>query len=126
MCLFFRGFFVGFMIPLITMVLALLVFVLGSSKYIISKPQGSVVAKTLNICWEAVWTNRQAETGGSAVMLDRSKHEHGGSYSDSEVEMVKLVTRLFPFLVCVIGNMQSTLHDDAKLFITLKFQVLVP
>jgi hypothetical protein len=55
----------------------------------------------LQICVEGYWTNRNAVTG-TAHALDRAKTQHGGSYSDVQVESVKLVTRLMPYLALVV------------------------
>lgn len=90
------GFFVGYMIPLIMMALAVLIFISGTAKYKITQPKGSVVAQTIRICYEAVWTNRHVS--GATQVLDKASVAHGGSYSQKQVEAVKLVTRLMPFL----------------------------
>jgi hypothetical protein len=50
---------------------------------------------------EGYWTNRNAVTG-TAHALDRAKTQYGGSYSDVQVESVKLVTRLMPYLALVV------------------------
>ena len=39
------GFFVGYMIPMITMALAIIIFYAGTSKYKRTEPQGSAVEK---------------------------------------------------------------------------------
>lgn len=55
----------------------------------------------MQICFEALWTNRAAQTG-TPHRLDRAKTQHGGSYSELQVEGVKLVTRLMPYLALVV------------------------
>ncbi len=45
------GFFVGYLIPAIMMALAIAVFVLGTPKYRIQKPQGSVLAKSVRVSY---------------------------------------------------------------------------
>jgi Na+-driven multidrug efflux pump len=50
---------------------------------------------------EALWTNRATDTG-TPHRLDRAKSKFGGSYSDTQVEGVKLVTRLMPYLALVV------------------------
>lgn len=97
------GFFVGYLIPCIMMGLAVFIFIAGTPKYVIQKHQGSVLAATLKVLREAVWTNRQANTGtGSGHILDKARRQYGGSYSDDVVESVKLVTRLLPFLAVLV------------------------
>eukprot|EP00602_Paraphysomonas_sp_CaronLab_P012061 CAMPEP_0185040878 /NCGR_PEP_ID=MMETSP1103-20130426/39487_1 /TAXON_ID=36769 /ORGANISM="Paraphysomonas bandaiensis, Strain Caron Lab Isolate" /LENGTH=538 /DNA_ID=CAMNT_0027580373 /DNA_START=191 /DNA_END=1807 /DNA_ORIENTATION=+ len=89
------GFFVGYMIPCIMMGLAVLIFLAGTTKYTVPPPGGSVIASTLSIYREAIWTNRTAQT---SRVLDRASRKYGGSYDQATVESVKLVTRLLPFL----------------------------
>eukprot|EP00597_Dinobryon_sp_UTEXLB2267_P005647 CAMPEP_0170080918 /NCGR_PEP_ID=MMETSP0019_2-20121128/16920_1 /TAXON_ID=98059 /ORGANISM="Dinobryon sp., Strain UTEXLB2267" /LENGTH=662 /DNA_ID=CAMNT_0010295097 /DNA_START=50 /DNA_END=2038 /DNA_ORIENTATION=- len=95
------GFFIGYSIPAIMMALAIAIFVLGTPRYRIAQPQGSVLATAAKICYEAVWTNRNMSTGTKHI-LDRAKTTYGGNYSKAQVEGVKLVTRLTPYLAVMV------------------------
>jgi len=52
------GFFVGYSIPLIAMVVAVITFTAGTSKYKIFPPGGSIVEDSIKILWEAGVTKR--------------------------------------------------------------------
>eukprot|EP01038_Epipyxis_sp_PR26KG_P011667 gene11667-15622_t len=95
------GFFVGYMIPAIMMATAITIFVLGTPLYKIAQPKGSVLETAIMICFEAAWTKRKTRTGTKHI-LDKAKDSFGGSYSKSQVEGVKLVTRLTPFLFVMV------------------------
>lgn len=103
------GFFWGYLIVTISMIVAVVVYVSGTPKYDCEKgkPQGSVVGTTMKIYWNAFWVNRSVQYGGETMdSLDRASLEFGGSYTPNQVQCVKLVTRLFPFLgvlVCYWG-----------------------
>ena len=103
------GFFWGYLIVTISMVMAIIVYMSGTPKYDCEKgkPQGSVVGTTMKIYWNAFWVNRTVEYGSDTMdSLDRASLEFGGNYTPNQVQCVKLVTRLFPFLgvlVCYWG-----------------------
>ena len=103
------GFFWGYLIVTISMVMAIVVYISGTPKYNCEKgkPQGSVVGTTLKIYWNAYWVNRSVEYGNETTeSLDRASLEFGGNYTHNQVQCVKLVSRLFPFLgvlVCYWG-----------------------
>mmetsp|Transcript_53490 Transcript_53490/g.93341 ORF Transcript_53490/g.93341 Transcript_53490/m.93341 type:complete len:657 (-) Transcript_53490:348-2318(-) len=95
------GFFVGYTIPSIMMTIAIVIFIAGTPKYKLNPPKGSVVATAVKICVEAYWTKRSTLTG-TEHSLDKAKTTHGGSFSNNQVEGVKLVTRLVPYLALII------------------------
>jgi len=95
------GFFVGYTIPAIAMAFAIGVFILGTPKYRFQKPQGSVLARAIYVCYEALWVRRYVSTGTNHI-LDKAKTSYGGTSPDILVEGVKLVTRLTPFLSVMI------------------------
>ena len=64
------GFFIGYTIPAIAMALAICIFLIGTPKYTINKPQGSILARSFNILKEALWKRRGIDTG-TAHVLDR-------------------------------------------------------
>jgi dipeptide/tripeptide permease len=70
------------------------------------KPQGSVLGTFLGIFYEACFLNTDSPSATSPTskrhLLDRAKVFYGGSYTDSQVEGAKLVTRLSPFFFAMI------------------------
>lgn len=126
------GFFDGYLIPTIMMAVAVAVFIMGTPRYVIPKPAGSVLSTTIKILNQALYKyfgsvvdkirgrsyspvvqdangdggNRNSNTAPDndkmIHVLDRAKQEHGGSYTNIQVECVKLVTRIMPFLLTMI------------------------
>ena len=97
------SFFVGFMIPLIMMVLGVGIFVSGTKKYKMVKPGGSILEYSLKIAYEAVWTQRSKKYEPKLVhTLDKAKVEYGGTYPTADVESLKNITKLGPFLIAMI------------------------
>eukprot|EP01040_Poterioochromonas_malhamensis_P014576 gene14576-16151_t len=125
------GFFVGYLIPAIFMGVAIFVFVLGTPKYRRQRPQGSVLVRSLKICYEAVITKAKVSSVGMHV-LDKAKDIYGGSYTASQVDGVKLVTRLTPFLLVMIPywgiySQMSTAFQNQGCQMDLSFgDILVP
>lgn len=84
------------------MALAVAIFVSGTSRYTLLPVAGkSVITSALGVVYEALWTNRQPTASGSS-RLDHAKVKHGGSFTENEVEAVKLVADLVPFLFILI------------------------
>lgn len=100
------GFFWGYLLVTISMTLGILVYLSGTPKYDCEKgqPQGSVVGTTMKIYWNAMWPNKEVVSDREgAHSLDKASLEYGGNYTANQVQCVKLVTRLFPFLFVLIG-----------------------
>ncbi len=95
------GFFVGYLIPTIALGLGIAVFVGGSKKYRKFPPQGSMVSRAIGIFYEAIFLRRNMKQKGQH-WLDVANTANGGTYSPQEVESVKYVVRLFPFLAVMI------------------------
>ena len=114
------GFFDGYLIPCVMMSVAVAVFLIGTPRYVVPKPSGSILATTVKIICEAFSVyfgslylylfnrdryndgNKTGEGSGAVHLLDRAKTAFGGSYSTAQVECVKLVTRLTPFLIAMV------------------------
>ena len=93
-----ESYFWGNLIPALTLILAIIIFLVGKQSYCLRRASGSVLATTLSIAIEAIKKSRKPSLPGSFVdhWLDRAKLCHGGSYSSWEVEDVKKVYRLLP------------------------------
>lgn len=96
------GFFVGYLIPTIALGLGIAVFMSATTKYKKFPPQGSMVSRAIGIMAEGVMRRGQGGGGAGQHWLDVASTTHGGSYSQHEVEAVKYVTRLFPYLAIMI------------------------
>jgi dipeptide/tripeptide permease len=105
------SFFVGYSIPCVAMAIAVAMFVSGTSRYVLLPVQGnSVISSALSVIYEGLWTNRQplvlSQEGTHdkkvGSRLDHAKCSHGGSFSEKQVEAVKLVVCLIPFLSILI------------------------
>lgn len=98
------GFFVGYMIPTVALGLGIGVFLSGADRYRKHPPRGSMVSRALGIMWEAGFTRRgmARQQFGANHWLDSASTEFGGSYSPADVNSVKYVTRLFPYLAVLI------------------------
>ncbi|XP_035669051.1 solute carrier family 15 member 5-like [Branchiostoma floridae] len=102
-------FYIGYLIPAVAMLVALLALYLGRKSYVHLPPSKvSPLATTLRIVFQATkntvrWRGRLG--GHVDSWLDRAKESCGGSYSDTHVEMVKKLERIFPvFLVQVLNR----------------------
>jgi len=98
------GFFVGYMLPTIALGVGIAVFMSGSARYVKHTPKGSMVSRAMQIMWEAGITRRgmAKQQYGTQHWLDNASNEFGGSFSTADVNSVKYVTRLVPFLVVLI------------------------
>jgi len=125
------AFVAGFSIPTILMFFAIIIFVLGTPRYKHKgKPEhGSRLEQTFYILYEALWTRRQATIPMANAMddsgstnssngsqqdslsgkkmtdghkLDRACKKNGGSFEDNDVECVKLLVRITPFLGALV------------------------
>lgn len=95
------GFFIGYLIPTIMMFFGVLVFVSGSKRYKHVKPRGSMLSTAVGILYEAIITKRSKKSP-SGFILDKASTVHGGSYSHNDVEGMKFVSKLAPFLGVMI------------------------
>ena len=110
------GFFVGYSIPCLAMFIGVMIFMAGTSRYVIHPSNGSVFSTSTGILYEAYWERRNSTIFTSSVTLkqfsysdtsglstlDKACGDYGGSYTKNEVEGVKLVSRLVPFLISLI------------------------
>lgn len=96
------GFFLGYMVPAVAMFVGIIVFLLGTPRYTLKRPAGSVVAVALSIVYEACVTRHGAPRPPSAAVLDKASDIHGGSFPDRTVQGVKYVARLVPFLLVLV------------------------
>ena len=98
-------FFVGYMIPVIMMALAIVIFVSGTNRYFnIDRPnKGSRLEQVALIVYEALWTRRKDQLPATGHKLDKACINHGGSFTPVEIGCVKLLARISPFLCTFVA-----------------------
>ncbi|CAC5373164.1 SLC15A3_4 [Mytilus coruscus] len=85
------GFDVGFLIPLISMIIALVIFVINKSKYNSSPAGGSVLQDTIGVCCAT-----------DCKGFNNARNDNGGKYSNEMVDGVIAVLRILPVFLFVI------------------------
>ncbi|XP_071129733.1 solute carrier family 15 member 4-like isoform X1 [Mytilus edulis] len=85
------GFDVGFLIPLISMIIALLIFMLNKSNYISSPVKGSVLKDTIGVCCAT-----------RCKGFRHAREDEGGPYSNEMVNGVIAVLRILPVFLLII------------------------
>ncbi|KAL4230745.1 hypothetical protein ACF0H5_011120 [Mactra antiquata] len=89
------GFDIGFLIPLISMIIALIIFILAKSRYLHTPPGGSVLSKSCGVCCQGI-------NGCNKPSFDHAVDQQGGSYSLEFVDGVRAVLRVIPVFLLVI------------------------
>lgn len=95
------GFFVGYLIPTVMMCFGVAVFVSGSNSYKKVRPSGSMLSTAGGILYESL-IQRYSIKSPTGFLLDKANEEYGGSYASNDVEGVKFVAKLAPFLAVMI------------------------
>jgi dipeptide/tripeptide permease len=88
-----NSFFYSYLIPLGSFVIATLVFVLGSPRYVKMNPQGSQVLEILKVIWESI-------VGCQSV--DSCKESRGGRFKDQFIEDTKSLGYLMPLFALTV------------------------
>ena len=113
------GFFIGYLIPCISMAIATIVFLSGWDRYRKMPPSGSVLGKSVGIIWFSTRSYfLDSTTCGSVV--DRASIRNGGKssqlvsllfdcsictigpFDESDVKATKMLLRIVPFMLCFI------------------------
>jgi solute carrier family 15 (peptide/histidine transporter), member 3/4 len=94
------GFFVGYLIPTVMMCIGVMIFVYGSPRYKKNPPNGSMLSIAAGIVYESFMLPKL--TSPNAHWLDKSSRANGGSYTPTDVEGMKYMTKLLPFLGVMI------------------------
>ena len=98
-------FFVGYMIPVIMMTFAIVIFVMGTKRYFnTGRPdKGSRLEQVFLIVYEALWTRRKDQLPITGHKLDKACSNYGGSFTPVEIGCVKLLARISPFLCTFVA-----------------------
>ncbi|KAH9519707.1 hypothetical protein Btru_070692 [Bulinus truncatus] len=92
----------GFFVPLVSMILALTVFVAINAKYVRTKPKGSVLTTGFNICVQGAGRSNDSDVPGKKKILSAAKKSYGGNFEDHTVDGVVSVIKVIPFCLLVI------------------------
>ncbi|XP_022104743.1 solute carrier family 15 member 4-like [Acanthaster planci] len=98
------GFDVGFAIPAVSIVVAIIMLLIGRKWYCMKAPEGSVFTTVAKIIWEAVTRLRMPNTRKDQMTswLDSAKHSFGGHFPDLKVNEVKSLGRILPVFIVII------------------------
>lgn len=121
------GFFVGYTIPCLSMIVAIFIFVSGFKKYKKMPPTGSVLSRSAGIVWFSMCSAASGTvTDPSAEFVDRASTVNGGTtpllfkficynlltvkyypciegpYAQADVSAVKMLLRIVPFMLVLI------------------------
>lgn len=110
------GFFVGYLIPTGMMAVGVAIFIYGSPRYKKNPPYGSMLTVAAGIIYETFTlpklTHQDRSSHASLIEsslltlpphpLDKASRLNGGSYSPYDVEGMKYMRKLLPFLAVMI------------------------
>lgn len=96
-----KGFDIGYLIPAISMVVAVIIFVAAGKKYKRKPPGGSVLTRTLKITTDAISIKKSSIYKYSSF-LDFAKFSNGGNHVDQEVDDVKQLGGILPVFCCIV------------------------
>ncbi|XP_047489838.1 solute carrier family 15 member 4-like isoform X1 [Penaeus chinensis] len=108
-----NGFFCGYLIATVCLVVALILFIVLLPCYHIVPPEGSVLGNILKIIWESLcaqvrhWRYRHRNPAASPLQLeprflDRAKIRFGGSFHESAVDDVRSLGKLLNVFTALI------------------------
>lgn len=88
------GFDYGFLIPLISMLAALVIFVAAKKRYLQTPIGGSILITSCGVCCETCKNGKRS--------WDYARKDHGGSYSNQTVDGVISVMKVLPVFIFII------------------------
>lgn len=98
------GFDLGFFIPLISMILAMIFLIAGRNSYIHYPPAGSMISKSLKIIREGFQRRKliQSEVDAPIGYFDGAKKKYGGSFDSELVDGISSSLRVLPIFCTII------------------------
>jgi hypothetical protein len=82
------------------MVIGIAIFVSGSSRYKKQPPHGSMISIAAGIFWQGLTSSRKVAEGQH--WLEKASTEHGGDYEPADVEGMKYLWKIVPYLMVMI------------------------
>ncbi|KAK7111645.1 solute carrier family 15 member 4-like [Littorina saxatilis] len=93
----------GFVVPLVSMILAIILFLIARPFYVEKPPGGSVLSMSMAVIWQVMTGKKhQVPQGEKRRIFDKARVKYGGSFDDATVESVKSVLRVLPVFLTVI------------------------
>ncbi|XP_052818724.1 solute carrier family 15 member 4-like isoform X2 [Mya arenaria] len=89
------GFDYGFLIPLISMIIALVIFMAAKSKYRHLQLEGSILAQSCGVCCQSI-------NGCKDPTFQHARKSKGGSYEDKYVDGTMAVLKVLPVFGLII------------------------
>lgn len=89
------GFDYGFLVPLISMLIALIIFIIAKKRYKHTQPGESILTQSFLVCHQAVH-------GCKKPAFNHARTQHGGTFSNEMVDGVIAVLRVIPIFILVI------------------------
>ena len=96
------GFVYGYIIAVSTMLLALILFVTGRSRYRYRTPGDSLLVVIAKVIGQALKNRKNVAAMNSSSWLDRAKDTCGGSCTNTQVEDVKALLRVMTVFLSII------------------------
>ncbi|XP_077999201.1 solute carrier family 15 member 4-like [Glandiceps talaboti] len=98
------SFVIGYLIPVISILIAVVLLLIGRNSYINKPPEGSAYSRVGKILYQSVRRLRSKSVSGTDIdsCLDRAKETNGGSYLEVHVEEVKSLGRIVPVFLTII------------------------
>ena len=110
------NYFVAYLIPAIAFAAATVVLVLGSKRYVLMKPQGSVVLKIVKVIYH----------GAGKLSLNKCRESQGGTFEDHFIDdaqslfsLVPFFALVIPFNICYIQIFTGFESQSAKMYSSL-------
>ena len=94
------NYFYGYVITASAVALIAIIFVAGRNKYLHSPPAGSELTRAAKIIYEAITIPGKPSI---STRLDKAKSRYGGTFSETEVEDVKLLLRVIPVFILFVA-----------------------
>ena len=82
------------------MIIGIAIFVSGSSRYKKQPPHGSMISIAAGIFWQGLTSSRKVAEGQH--WLEKASTEHGGDYEPADVEGMKYLWKIVPYLMVMI------------------------
>ncbi|XP_005094746.1 solute carrier family 15 member 4 [Aplysia californica] len=121
----------GFLIPILSMFLALILLNVARQKYIYKEGEGSVLGSVFRICGQGI-CRQSPFIDGKRRMFDSARREYGGGFDSFTVDGVIAILRMLPVFFFVImfwaiySQMQSTYFLQGERMDLSLGSVLIP
>ncbi|XP_076446914.1 solute carrier family 15 member 4-like [Babylonia areolata] len=93
----------GYVVPLVSMIVAILLFIVVKPFYVHKTPGGSLLSMSVAVVWQVLTRKRpEVPPGEKSRFFDPARARYGGSFDDHTVESVKAVLRVLPVFLTIV------------------------